>query len=168
MRRVGKYKESQSVLSQSLAIAENLQSPILIADTLISLGDTARLQEEIETAHDFYQRAVAESTLPDIKIKGKLSQLNLLLSQNNWTEAIALVPEIESILNELPSHPTAVYGRINLAKNLLKNSLGLTVFNLDETHKSTANHLATAIKIAREIGDKRAEAEALGSFRNFV
>ncbi|WP_293021508.1 tetratricopeptide repeat protein [Moorena sp. SIO3I8] len=158
LRRVGKFKESQAILQQSLAIAENLRDQTLIADNLLSLGNTARLKGDTAEAIDFYQRVVLESPLPDSKIQGQLNQLSIVIAQQEWSQARELLPAIENTLTKLSPSKTAINARINLAKTLLKPTTSQLT-----SPKELATYLADAIKLARNLGDKRAEAEAIGN-----
>ncbi|NEO13506.1 MAG: CHAT domain-containing protein [Moorea sp. SIO3F7] len=158
LRQVGKFKDSQAILQQSLAIAENFQNQTLIADILLSLGDTARLQRKTEEAIEFYQRVVKESPLPDSKIQGQLNQLSIVITKQEWSQARKLLPAIDNTLTKLPPSKIAINARINLAKTLLKSENTQL-----KTPKSLANYLADAIKLARKLGDKRGEAEAIGN-----
>ncbi|NET65833.1 MAG: CHAT domain-containing protein [Moorea sp. SIO1G6] len=158
LRRVGKFQDSQEILQQSLAIAENLPNQTLIAESLLSLGDTARLQGETEEAMDFYQRVVEESPLPDLKIQGQLNQLSILIAKQEWSQARKLLSGIDYTLTTLSPNQTAISARINLAQTLSKSKNS----NL-KSPNSLATYLADALKLARELGDKRAEAEAIGN-----
>ncbi|NEO79910.1 CHAT domain-containing protein [Moorena sp. SIO4G3] len=163
LRRVGKFQDSKAILQQSLAIAENLRDQTLIADNLLSLGNTARLKGDTAEAIEFYERVVKESPLPDLKIQGQLNQLSVLISKQEiskqeWSQARALLPAIEYTLTTLSPSKTAINARINLAKTLSKTkNYQLT------TPNALATHLADAIKLARNLGDKRGEAEAIGN-----
>ncbi|NEO36248.1 MAG: CHAT domain-containing protein [Moorea sp. SIOASIH] len=158
LRRVGKFQDSQEILQQSLAIAENLPNQTLIAEILLSLGDTARLQRKTEYALDFYQRVVKESPLPHLKIQGQLNQLSILIAKQKWSQARALLPTIDYTLTTLYPSKTAINARIKIAKTLLKSE-NTQIKN----PKFLATYLADAIKLARNLGDKRAEAEAIGN-----
>ncbi|NES40176.1 MAG: CHAT domain-containing protein [Moorea sp. SIO2C4] len=158
LRRVGKFKESKAILQQSLAIAENLRDQTLIADNLISLGNTARLKGDTADALEFYQRVVEESPLADMKIQGQLNQLSIVIAQQEWSQARELLPAIDNSLTKLSPSKAAIYARINLAKTLLKPTTSQLT-----SPKDIATYLADAIKLARNLGDKRAEAEAIGN-----
>ncbi|NEO45770.1 MAG: CHAT domain-containing protein [Moorea sp. SIO4A3] len=158
LRRVGKFQDSQEILQQSLAIAENLSNQTLIAENLLSLGDTARLQRKTEDARYFYQRVVKESPLADITIQGQLNQLSVLIATQEWSRARALLPAIDKTLTTLSPSQKAIKARIKLAKTLLKSENTQL-----KTPKALAIYLADAIKLARNLGDKRAEAEAIGN-----
>ena len=172
LRRVGKFQDSQEILQQSLAIAETLADQTLIAESLLSLGDTARLQAEsllslrdrarsqqkIKDAMAFYQRVVEESPLPDLKIQGQLNQLSILIDNEEWSEARKLWSGIEYTLTKLFPNQTAISARINLAQTLSKSQNSQL-----KTPNSLVTYLTDALKLARELGDRRAEAEAIGN-----
>lgn len=161
LQATGELEKAQKVLAQSLAIAQKLPAPESIASTLLSLGNTARLQQKLETALDFYQRAAAESSLPNLQIQAQLNQLSLLVDQKQWSQALNLVPEIQSNLTQLPLSRTAVNARINLAQSLMKMGRG---GEYDSFSKSKiAELLATAIQQAQSLEDKRTLAYALGN-----
>ncbi|NET57179.1 MAG: CHAT domain-containing protein [Symploca sp. SIO2E6] len=159
LQKVGKYDNSQATLEASLAIAKNLLNSEVVATTLLSLGNTKRLQQQPEAALDYYQQAFEEATSPDMQIQAQLNQLNLLVKQEEWSQATALVPQIQSKLTELPPNQQAIYARINLARSLLKGKRITNEHNI-------AQLLATAIHKAQNLGDKRAEAYGLGSLGN--
>ncbi|NEP00129.1 MAG: CHAT domain-containing protein [Symploca sp. SIO2E9] len=170
LRRVGKYKESQEALDESLAIAKELQSSQAMADTLLSLGNTARLKEETTQALEFYQRALEASPLVDTQLQAQLNQLNLLVTQKQWQQAMALVPEIESNLTQLPPSQNSISGQIYLAKSLMKVNSDSSLISINHKQSTKNNqqtkiakHLATAIQQAQEIGHQRGEAEAMGN-----
>ncbi|NEO45924.1 MAG: CHAT domain-containing protein [Moorea sp. SIO4A3] len=158
LRRVGKFKESKAILQQSLAIAENLADQTLIADNLLSLGNTARLKGDTAEAIEFYQRVVKESLLPDSKIQGQLNKLSIVIANQEWSQARELLPAIDNTLTQLSPSKTAINARINLAKNLLKGKN-----NQLTNPNDIATYFADAIKLARTLGDKRGEAEAIGN-----
>jgi len=157
LRRVGKFKDSKAILQESLAIAENLPDQTLIADNLLSLGNTARLKGDTAEAIEFYQRVVKESSLSDSKIQGQLNQLSIVIANQEWSQARQLLPAIDNTLTNLSLSKTAINARINLAKTLLKSTRSL------KNPKDIATYLADAIKLARNLGDKRGEAEAIGN-----
>jgi CHAT domain-containing protein/predicted negative regulator of RcsB-dependent stress response len=155
LRRIGRYEESQLALEKSLKIAEKLQEKQAIADALLSLGNTARLQQNEKQALEDYDRAIKISPLSDTKLLGQLERLNLLIAQKEWTQANELVPEIERLLTQLPPSQTSIDGRINLARNLMKIS--------DYNSSSIVWLLTTAIQQAQTLGERRSQANAIGN-----
>ena len=163
LQKVGKLDKSQEALEKSLAIAKNLPNPEAIATTLLSLGNTTRLQHQPEAALNYYQRAFEEATSPDTKIQAQLNQLSLLIDQEKWSEATALVPQIQAQLTQLPPNQKAISARINLARSLMKQR---KITNEQNNEQNLAQLLAKAIQDAQKLGDKRAEAYGLGSLGN--
>ncbi len=66
-RVVGNLTASRQILEQSLTVAKK-SSPQAIADTLLSLGNTARAQQKISEALSFYQLSASASTSPTTRI----------------------------------------------------------------------------------------------------
>ena len=119
LRVVGDLERSQAVLQQSLIVAEKVRSTEASAATLISLGNLARVRQQPETALDFYQRALKTSTLPNTQIQALLNQLSLLTDQKR-SQAKILAAQIQPLIAKMPPSRTAVYAKINLARNGLK------------------------------------------------
>lgn len=119
LRVSGNLELSQKVLQLSLEVAQKLSSPIEDNEAQLSLGNTARAQQNIDRALTHYKQA-ATSTFPTIKIQAQLNQLSLLIeNKERLSEAEALWPEIESELTGLPASREAIYARINLAQSLI-------------------------------------------------
>ena len=124
LRLVGELKKSREALEQSLLIAEKLPSPQDIAAALLSLGNTARVQQEPKTALQYYQRAAAITTSPTTRIQAQVNQLSLMVEGgvegNVWSLVQPLLTQIQTQLTDLPISRLAVYARINFAQSLLK------------------------------------------------
>ena len=187
LRLVGRGQESQEILQESLAIAEKLSSAESIASVLLSLGNTARSQQDPETALDFYKKAALDSPSSEIRLQAQLNLLSLLVEKQEWSEALGLIPEIHSNLRELPVSRTSVNARINLASSLMKIPsaegqcpVGAKHLNYKLSLKgnilpkmlrpyskscgfANAHLLAEATNMARSLGDKRGESYALGN-----
>jgi CHAT domain-containing protein len=155
LRRISRYEDSQLALGKSLKIAESLEEKQAIADTLLSLGNTSRLQQNEKEAIEYYDRAIYLSPLPDTKLLGQLERLNLLITQKEESQVNNLVLEIEHLLAQFPPSQTAIDGRINLARNLMKIS-GYNSSNIVQL-------LTTAIQQAQILGNKSSEANAIGN-----
>lgn len=160
LRVTGNLEASGQVLQQSLAVAKGLQIPNAIADTLLSLGNTANAKRDTQGALQFYQQAANISTSQTIQVQALLHQLNLLVENKQQADAITLWQRLQSLIANLPPSRTSVYARINLAQTLMK--LGNTE-ELADNSREIAQLLATASQEAKSLGDKRAEAYALGN-----
>ena len=164
LRRIGQYRESRTFLGESLAIARQLSANQETADILLSLGSTTRLQKDYQTAFEYYQKAIAISSLPEQRILGKLNQLSLLIDRAKISSAQAIVPEIDRLLSQLPPSSSAIDSRISLARSLMKLQRDFPQqSNITESQLLITQYLADAIALARSIDDRRRESEAMGN-----
>ncbi len=157
---VGDLEQSQKVLQQSLKIALSLESPQETGAVLISLGNTAKAQQDYPAALKFYQQASLEPISPTTRIQVQLNQLSLLLETKSSSNAQELWPQIQSEIVNLPPSRTAVYAWINFAQSLIR--LKQTSPASPPSWTEIGQLLATAVQQAKSIKDPRAEAYALG------
>ncbi len=164
-RIIGNVDESQQVLLQSLNVASSIKANQQISETLVSLGNTVRIQQEDDSktsAIKYYRQAA--NTAPSnsvLHLQARLNILNLLVETENLDPAEQLIPQINTELQNLIPSRQSIYTRINFAKTLqkfqdktiIKKSLQLNI----------AQILSTAIQQAKTIQDKRALAYALGN-----
>ncbi len=184
-RVVGDLNVSRLVLAKSLAVAQRVQSqsaiseapPEAIALAQLSLGNTARAQQDTKAASQYYQQAAA-SVSSITRIQAHLNLLSLLvekLEKNKdkdkskdelllpqiHKDALALSSQIQSEISNLPPSRTSVYTRIKFAQNLtqLRTETSTSSFSgLD-----IAQQLSTAIEQAQSLQDQRAESYAQGT-----
>ncbi|WP_293080887.1 tetratricopeptide repeat protein, partial [Moorena sp. SIO3H5] len=152
----------------------------------LSSGDTAQTQQQLDEAidyyqqaFDYYQQAFDESLDPITKVEAQLNQLSLLIDTKRIKQAQSLIPKIPPQLESLPLSRRSIYLRINFAKSLMKDEVRSIK---DEGYVQTlakrlqpsvkiavapsyeiAKILATAAQQAKTLGDKRAEAYAIGT-----
>ncbi|NEP30709.1 CHAT domain-containing protein [Moorena sp. SIO3B2] len=208
---VGELSQSRETLEKSLEIARSLPYSQEISAILFSLGNTARAQQELDEAIDYYQQAFDQSLDPITKLEAQLNQLSLLIDTKRIKEAQALIPQILPQLESIPLSRRSIYLRINFAQSLIKDEVrsikdeGYVQTFLDavahggnpqdrtgsrswgepprprylaaslakrlqpsvkkaiQPSYEIAKILATAVQQAKALGDKRAEAYALGS-----
>lgn len=160
-RVVGNLKKSRQVLEQSRDVARASQSNQAIRDILLSLGNTARAQQDTQAALKFYQQAATASAAPTTLIQAQLNQLSLLLETKQWPAAQALWPQIQPQIADLPPSRMAVYARINFAQGLTQ----LRQHTTTETPswQDIAQVLAIAVQQAKNLGDQPATSYALGN-----
>ncbi|NET43422.1 CHAT domain-containing protein [Okeania sp. SIO2B3] len=166
LRGIGQLSESQKALESSLVIAENLQATEEIAIILISLGNTAILLDNPQAANLFYQRAIQESPIVEIKIQAMLNQLNLAIKQKQYLTATELVTNIDDSLNQLSVSQPGIYARINLAQSLIEFRKEVLANSNNKPlypPAKIADYLVTAVQQARNLGDARAESYGLGT-----
>jgi len=175
VRRVmGDLNVSRLVLGKSLAVAQRVQSQSAIAEAQLSLGNTARAQQDTTSAWQYYQQAATASVSAITRIQAHLNLLSLLveklenkkdkdkfLSPQIQKDALALSSQIQSEISKLPPSRTSVYTRIKFAQNLtqLRTETSTSSFSgLD-----IAQQLSTAIEQAQSLQDQRAESYAQGT-----
>jgi CHAT domain-containing protein len=184
---VGDLDQSQQVLTQSLAIAQSQQSAQAMSNASLSLGNTTRAQAALLTASadaapqvtrlvattlQHYEQAA--TTAPDAltQIQAQLNQVSLLIQYDRFSEAQALITQIQPKLDQLPPSRATIYAQVNLAESLVKQVEKETE-KTDLPSRSTplpspslkgaAQLLAKAAQQGKQLGDKRAESYALGS-----
>ena len=169
LQLTGDLKKSRQVLQESLEIAQRLQSPADISAAQLSLGNTARAQQETQSAIAFYQQAAA--TAPDrlAATQATINQLSLLSTPEQQSAAIALMGQIQTQLVQLPASRSSIYARINFAQSVI--TLSQSWQQAPRPAQPTAIEpvarlLATAIQQAKDLSDRPAEADALGVLAN--
>ena len=174
LQRIGDIEESRQVLEQSLEITRKLGDRQQISDSLIALGNIARIQQESDAAYDYYQEAAevvechGNHTNPQscasqiTKIQAQINQLSLLIENQQWSMSSELVPAIASQLTHVQPTRASVYARIYFAENLIHLKSTQTA-NPDNTNiDEAAQQLARAIQEAKSLNYPRAESYALG------
>ncbi|MGA7937218.1 MAG: CHAT domain-containing protein [Kovacikia sp.] len=171
-QRVGDLVQARKVLQESLEIAQKLRSPEAVSATLFSLGNTARAEQQVSEALKFYQQVASLSPAPTLQIQAQLNRLSLLIENQQWAEAEALLPQIQPQIDTLPLSRSAIYARINLVQSQLKlgsreqekGDRTISPFgSRPSTLDATARFLATVVQQANSLGDRRAESYALGN-----
>ena len=191
LRQFGSLKESNSILLEAMAIANQSSSQGLIPTSqkiaiLMSLGNTAKALGNIEKAVEFYQESETLASVNGaelFKLQAQLNRLTLLLYESHWETAEALADNILIPLTHLPMSRPAVYTQVNLAKNLICLAQEETnclkqedrhigeIYELSliaEGEKAQAIQesialLENAVTAARSLQDSRAESYALGT-----
>jgi CHAT domain-containing protein len=159
----GNLKDSREILQQSLEVAQRLQSPQAAGEALLSLGNTAAAAQNPKAALEYYQQTIAVSPSPATRIQAQLNQLSLLVQTQQWSEAQTLWRQIQVEINALPPSRTSIYAQINLAESLMKIGYGAMPGEFAApSSQEIALLLAKAVREAKNLQDKRAEAYALG------
>lgn len=159
LRVIGDVKGSEERLLQSLQIAREKAATEEISRILIGLGNTVRVQRDRqEVAINYYQQAIASTVSPQSQTQAQLNLLSLLVEASKTAEAETLIPQIQSNLSQLSLNQSTIYAKINLAKSwlTLKKST-------NESDRAIAELLATSVRDAKVLGDRRTESYALGN-----
>lgn len=170
LRVVGNLDQAQQLLQQTLTIAQELTDRQLIADSFMGLGTIAQAQQKASDALEFYQQAAAQAPQALTKTQAQINQLRLLIAEQQWPEAWALVTPLHTQIVALPPNRASLYAQINFAQSL--NQLQQTRQALNQKPAQMpaivpAQIVATAAQQAQQLGDTRAEADALGQLGRF-
>lgn len=164
---VGDLKESREILNLSLENAQKSHSNREISESLLSLANLTRSEQQTETALEYYEKAIRTSVNPTTRLQSQLNLLNLLIFLKKHAQVDALISQIQPELNDLsPSRP-AINIKINFVHNLIKlrseeeKNHNLSAYSV--SLPKSAQMLAEAIKEARDLQDKRAESYAMGT-----
>ncbi|MCU0542230.1 MAG: CHAT domain-containing protein [Oscillatoriaceae cyanobacterium Prado104] len=191
LRAIGDLQLSENILELSLKVAQNLRSPLEISTAMLSSGNTARafadrqillppqdrdltiLILKTQAALNFYRQAAQLSPSPTTKLQGQLNQLSLLLESQPWLgdreliNSAGLWRSIQTEINNLPASRSGIYAQINLAKIYLKMRTKAANAARLPLQLPTAieinNILTKAAEQAKILGDRKAEAYAVGS-----
>jgi CHAT domain-containing protein len=157
LQLTGDLEKSRQVLQQSLETAQKLQSLEEIGATFLSLGNTARIAEDYESAIAFYQQAIAKTPSSLTKVQAQINLLTILFNTQQWKIAQPLLKQIPTELDKLPLSQVAVYARIHFAQSLMKQQ------SVNDSKEFAAKMLAKTTQLAQALGDRRAESYALGT-----
>jgi CHAT domain-containing protein len=166
LQLTGDLDTSRQVLQESLKIAQRLQSAEDISAAQLSLGNTARVQQETQAAIDFYQQAAASAPDRLAAMQAEINRLSLLSTPAQQTTAIELIEQIQPQLLQLSASRASIYARINFAQTVITLSKTWQQAQTASIIKPAANLLATAIQQAKDLRDRPAEADALGLLGN--
>ena len=168
LRLNGQLADAQTMLTQSLEIAKQYDLPAEVSATLLSLGHTAYSRGDRAAALAFYQQALSSesSSAAQQRVPVQLALLELGVELGvetaQWSTVAALWPEIQAQFASLPPSRTTVYLQVHWAHSLIRikqanpNASGLSWMTI-------AQQLQRASQQARELGDMRAEAYAVGT-----
>lgn len=115
----GDLKTSREILLQSLEVAKSLSDNKVIGDILVSLGNTARAQEDTQAAIKFYQQAAKTTNSPTTVIQALVNQFSLVVDNGENQDLQGLSSQIQTQLAKLPPSRTAIFARINFAQSLI-------------------------------------------------
>jgi CHAT domain-containing protein len=161
---IGDLQQSQTILQESLAVAQALNSASDISAALLALGNTARGLEQMQAALQYYQQAAQTTTHPLEQLEAQLNQLKLLIQLQQFTNTQALLPAIQTHLSQLSPSRDAIYAKVNFAQSLMQ----LVEVQPENTapipnRQDIAQLLADTIQQTKTLNDSRAESLALGT-----
>ena len=160
----GQAKPAQLIFEQ---LATRITTQQQQADLQLSLGKLAIGKRNIDQALVYFRAAASLSTNTLTTIDSQLYQLRQLKRSEQWQEAIALIPAIESNLAQLPNSQWELNAQLNFAYHAIQlietipSSLSLAQ-SLPPTEKFRQIY-QDVYEQAQIMGDKRSQTYALGS-----
>ena len=162
---------SKEVLIQALNIATKLQDRAAVDKINLSLGNTLQLidRDSIhQSAIETYQR-IATDAEPLVRVQAQInlyrvsSRLlrNISSIPDPSPQALSVIADTSQRLDSIEPSRNTIYAYINLAESILE--VRKSGRSSQEVTIRVAKLLSTAIGQARTIGDRRGEAQALGS-----
>ncbi|GAA6623689.1 CHAT domain-containing protein [Scytonema sp. NUACC26] len=193
LRSLGDLNNSEKILYQSLAVAQEIQSPEEESATLLSLGNIAfakgnnnlKLDNNKEDAHPlslrceskplsdnattYYSKAFKYYHTAANKSTSKIATVQAQLNRLSVLLALEQKPKAEELrslqsqIASLTPSRAGVYARVNLAQSLV--CLERVIDSEDRASKAgeIARVLNIAIQQAQELKDQRAESYAVGN-----
>jgi CHAT domain-containing protein/tetratricopeptide (TPR) repeat protein len=150
LQGMGDLERSQTLVQESLAIAQRLGAIGDTGEAWFQLGNLARANEDIPAALQFYKQA--QVATPKTQIQAQLNQLTLLIQSQQEAAARELLPQLQTALMAQAPSRWSIYAQVNLATNLSSQL----------EPRAIATLLTQAIQQARSLHDVRAESYGLG------
>lgn len=153
---------SLQALEQSLQVAQKLNSPELVGEIQLNLGNTAQALRSTTDdkgkytteALQYYQQAAATAVSPTTRLQAQLNQLRLSIQTERQIPSQVSWRQIQSQLANLAPSRKTIYARINLAQTLsclkeksiaTKTAINLTCLSPDTEEKANDKSKATPI-----------------------
>ncbi len=160
-----------------------------LAVIYLSLGNVARIHKDYEAALAHYKQAAIKSETNEVQIRAELNRVSLYVRNGLWSNIPEILSKIRASLKRLPHNRIAVYARINLAHSLIclkartlsaeenlsplvqqciknadDNGVNKRKFSVPQAPDwiDIEEILTNAVNQAKALGNKRAEAWALG------
>ncbi|MBE9209616.1 CHAT domain-containing protein [Nostoc sp. LEGE 06077] len=150
-------RNSQSVLEQSLATANQIAAKTQLSSILASLGKVASDLQDPEAALNYFEDAETSATNPNEALQARLARFKLLVDYNKLEYAIPLAPQLRQQLAELPPSHSSLGAAINFVATLNRLENPEQVLPSQES----AQLMADTVKSAKKIQDGSAQAYAL-------
>ncbi|MEM7715171.1 MAG: CHAT domain-containing protein [Cyanobacteria bacterium P01_A01_bin.68] len=153
-----KGNKARSQLQKTTNFAKN--TPLFYISKPISPEVTKLYKQALQS----YEKTVATSASPAIKIKAQLNLFSVLIELGDFSKASNLYSQLQLTINQLPVSETSIQAGMNLAQYLLFLKQ-VSSANTPEW-EDIAQILAAAIKGAQILEDVRSQAYGMGILGN--
>lgn len=155
---IGDLEAAEAVYTAGLTIAQTQAFTQEQAALLISLGHLAQ-QQQPAAALDYYQRAAEVTPDPLRQAQARVDEFGLLLATEAWEAAEALAEALPTQLKALPPSRASLYTQASFAHRLIQSQRAGSM-------QTAADLLGTTVQQAKALGDRYAEAYAIGYLGN--
>ena len=159
LQAIGDLETAEGLYLEGLALAEAQGLIKEQAALLRSLGRLTQRQGQSETALNYYQQAAAVTPDPLQQVQAQVDKFSLLLETQTWDEVGSLVQPLSSQLQALPPSRASLYAQAGFAHRLIQTKQAGAV-------PTAAELLGKTVQQAQALGDRYAEAYALGYLGN--
>lgn len=172
---IGNLAEAESVVQESLDIAQRLKDPTEITASQLTLAnllaahirqtrsastlkrwEREQLEQDTTKTIALYQQVAATPSAN--QLRAHLNLLSLLLDSDRPTEAAQLAKALQPTIANLPPDRSGIEVRLNFARNLIRLQK-----TQGQTSQTASVLLTTAVNQAHALQDSRLLANALGN-----
>lgn len=157
LQLVGDLDRAQSLLEESLAVAETLNASDQMSITLMALGNVARSryergdEEALAEGLKFYQQAAETTISPTVALQARVNAFELALAGDRARTSLS--EQIQQDLSSLPLSRPLLYAQIRFATLLPANQTAQAIALLND-----------AAQKAEILRDRRSQSYALGEW----
>lgn len=156
---LGDLPASRAALFESANIAIAIDATNELSATYLSLGRTANDWGDSNAAIEMFDLAKQVAKSPADTLQADLSRLKFFVDQEESVAVSQTADAVHKQLQALPPSRLSVYGAVNLSASLSKDQLDKAL-----PIQSVNQLLSEAVRSARMLNDKQAEAYALNQW----
>lgn len=156
--QIGNLSEAQTTLELAQAIAQRLANPEALSAAALSLGNLKLAQAETAAALVYFDQADTAAAPPEVRVQAQLNRLATLAQTDQVAQVQTGWSSVANTLITLPVNQTTLFAKITLAQTLI--ALPVT---RNPSPRQIADLLATTIRQAQALGDRRSESFATGT-----
>lgn len=152
---IGDLETAETVYKEGLQVpqTQSQQAPLLL-----SLGRLAQRQQQPDQALSYYRQATATSDALQ-QAQARVDEYGLLVATKSWHTAETLAKVLPAQLKALPPSRASLYTQARFAHQLIHS--GRT-----DSVQTAAELLGTTVQQSQSLGDRYAEAYAMGYLGN--
>ncbi|MBE9068805.1 CHAT domain-containing protein [Leptolyngbya cf. ectocarpi LEGE 11479] len=156
---IGDLETAETVYKEGLQVAQNQSLAQQQAPLLLSLGRLAQRQQQPDAALTYYRQAAAATSDVLQQAQVQVDEYGLLVATESWSAAETLAKRLPAQLKALPPSRASLYTQARFAHQLIQSGRAGSV-------QMAAELLGTTVQQSQSLGDRYAEAYAMGYLGN--